>query len=230
MNPRWLLAACLFPGACASTAHDPAGAGNWSVPEPPGTYLLAPGDTVDLVFHSAPELNRTATIAPDGTLHLPFIEPVPAMNTSPLTLKARLETAFATQLVDPALDVLPVSQTPPRIYVGGAVASPGAFDLAGPTDPLQALILAGGETPEADMASVVFMRRDAEGTIRTRRLDVRAGVDDPGSATWPRLQRFDVLYVPRSRIADQNRLVTQYIRNALPLDFFLIYDVATLTD
>jgi hypothetical protein len=39
------------------------------------------------------------------------------------------------------------------------------------------------------------------------------------------LQRFDVVYVTRKPIADQNLFMKQWIRNALPIDFFLVYDI-----
>ena len=40
------------------------------------------------------------------------------------------------------------------------------------------------------------------------------------------LHRFDVVYVSRKMIADENLFVKQFVRDALPIDFSLFYDVA----
>jgi len=144
----------------------------------------------------------------------------------PETARLRLEAAYRGQLVDPSLDLLLLEAAAPRVFVGGAVAAPGAVTLDGPTDPLQALILAGGATREARLDEVLVLRRNPSGEVETRTVDLAAALRNPGAAHWFPLDRYDVLYVPRSRIADQNRFVSQYIRNALPLDFFLVYDVA----
>ena len=60
----------------------------------------------------------------------------------------------------------------------------------------------------------------------TRVVDVRNGLarndlDDIGP-----LHRFDVVYVSRKMIADENLFVKQFIRDALPIDFSLFYDIA----
>jgi polysaccharide export outer membrane protein len=39
------------------------------------------------------------------------------------------------------------------------------------------------------------------------------------------LHRFDVVYVTRKAIADENLFMKQFIRDALPIDFSLFYDV-----
>lgn len=229
---RRLIAACLLPVACASPPMDTPGFSPAAWPETnlPADIILGPGDTVELVFHSAPELNRTAQVAADGTLRLPFIAPVQVAATTPATARLRLEAAYRGQLVDPALDLLPVAQAPPRVFVGGAVGTPGPVTLDGPTDPLQALILAGGPTREAWLGEVVLMRRNPAGEVETRTIDLASALRNPGAADWFALQRYDVVYVPRSKIADQNRFVAQYIRKALPLDFFLVYGLGNAQD
>ncbi len=223
-----LTGACFLLVACAGGPDRAAGPAlsAWPAGGVTPDLVFAPGDTVELVFHSAPELDRTATVAPDGTLRLPYIDPVPVAAATPETARLRLEAAYGEQLVDPSLDVLPVASKAGRVFVGGAVRSPGAFELEGPTDPLQALILAGGATDEAYLGEVVLMRRTGTGAMETRVIDLRAALATPDAADWFALERDDILYVPRSRIADQNRFVSQYIRNALPLDFFLAYDVS----
>ena len=44
----------------------------------------------------------------------------------------------------------------------------------------------------------------------------------PGSRA---LQRYDVVYVPRSRISQVNLFMQQYVRDALPVQFSFYYDL-----
>ena len=62
--------------------------------------------------------------------------------------------------------------------------------------------------------------------MMTRVVDVRNGLARQSLYDIGPLKRFDVVYVTRSAIADQNQFVSQYIRQALPIDFSLFYDVA----
>lgn len=49
-----------------------------------------------------------------------------------------------------------------RIFVIGKVQRPGDFPLIGPLDVMQALSLAGGGTPFADMNAIRVLRRDGD--------------------------------------------------------------------
>ncbi|MEM1106008.1 MAG: polysaccharide biosynthesis/export family protein [Pseudomonadota bacterium] len=189
-------------------------------------YLLAPGDELELTVYSAPELSREVVIAPDGRVRLPLIDPVPASGLTAEALERLVQEAYASQLVRPDLDLLVTDFSSQQVFVGGEVTSPGLFDLPGQIDPFQALILAGGRTDEARSGEVFVMRRLPGGEVRTAVFDIDAGLQDPALATWGPLQRFDVVYVPRSAIANQNLFIQQYVRRALPVQFSLFFDVA----
>jgi protein involved in polysaccharide export with SLBB domain len=188
-------------------------------------YLLAPGDTVEIVVHSAPELSRTLLIAPDGRIRMPLAGAVQANARTADEVAAALRAALTGELNDPDLEVIAVSFASQRIFIGGEVSAPGMFDLPGQIDPLQAVVMAGGFTNDARTREVIIIRRLPGGEVRSVVLDVKAGVNDPELATFLPLRRFDIVYVPRTRIAEQNQFVQQYIRNALPIEFSLFYDL-----
>jgi len=189
-------------------------------------YLLAPGDRLELTVYSAPELSRELVVNPDGRLRLPLIDAIPAAGRSPEEVESLARQAYSGQLVRPDIDLLVTEFTSQQVFVGGAVTSPGLFDLPGQIDPFQALILAGGRTDTARAREVFVMRRLPGGELKTAVFDIDAGIRDPQLAEWGPLQRFDVVYVPRSAIANQNRFIQQYIRNALPIQFSLFYDIS----
>lgn len=189
-------------------------------------YLFAPGDTIEVVVHTAPELSRELVIAPDGRIRMPLAGPVDAAARTPDEVRASLIEALGTELKDPDLDIVATEFASQQIFVGGEVSNEGMFELPGQIDPLQAIVMAGGFTPEARQREVVVMRRLPGGDVRTAVLDLAKGFQDPGLAAWVPLRRFDVVYVPQSRIAKQNQFIEQYVRNALPIQFSLFYDVS----
>ncbi len=189
-------------------------------------YLLAPGDRLEILVYNLPDLSRTVTIGPDGLVRAPHSGPVRASARTVEQVKADLITAMGRELRDPKIDVLLTETSSQRIFVGGAVERPGMLELPGQIDPLQAVIMAGGVTNEGRAQQIVLMRRMPGGEVKTALIDIRAGISDARYANWTPLRRFDVVYVTRKPIADQNLFVQQYIRNALPIDFSLFYDIA----
>lgn len=225
-----LASASLFFTACASGPppnSEPFTADRWSNAALSDTpYLLAPGDKVEVVVHTAPELSRQLVVAPDGRIRMPLAGTVMAMGLSPDELAGILRDQLASELIDPDLDVVATEFASQKIFVAGEVRAPGMFDLPGQIDPLQAIVMAGGLTRRAQPREVLLIRRLQGGDVRSTRIDVKAGLTDPAAASWLPLRRFDVIYVPRSRIAEQNLFVQQYIRDALPLPFLLFYDIS----
>ncbi|MEO1189854.1 MAG: polysaccharide biosynthesis/export family protein [Pseudomonadota bacterium] len=189
-------------------------------------YLLAPGDELDIIVHTAPELNRTVTIGPDGRFRMPYSGPILAAARTVDEVREGVQFAMARELNDPDIDILLVGTASQRVFVGGEVTNPGLFEMPGLIDPLQAIILAGGVTNEGRANTVVLMRRMPGGDVRSAVIDLKAGIYDPSLADWGPLRRFDVVFVTRKPIANQNLFVRQYIRDALPIDFSLFYDIA----
>lgn len=225
MSARFFLApAAALLCACASGPVAPAPAGfgaGAGLEDPP--YLFAPGDRLGVIVHTAPELSRELVVAPDGRIHMPLAGSVMAMALTPDELGAILRDALSGELIDPGLDVVATGSASQKVFVGGEVAAPGMFDLPGQIDPYQAIVMAGGLTRDARAGDVLLIRRLPGGEVRSALIDVQAGPLSPGSANWLPLRRFDVIYVPRSRIARQNQFVAQYVRDALPLPFSLFY-------
>jgi polysaccharide export outer membrane protein len=133
---------------------------------------------------------------------------------------------MSNTLVDPTLDVVVGTFAPKRVFVGGEVNAPGILELPGQIDPLQAIIMAGGFTERARETQVILIRRLPGGEVISFDFDIKAGWTNPKLASFGPMERFDVIYVPKSRIAVQNQFIQQYIRNALPIDFSFYYDIA----
>ena len=189
-------------------------------------YVLWTGDTLNVDVATAPELSREALlIGPDGRISMPLIGAVQAAGRSSEEVRASLMSAFSSQLRDPRLTVSATAYGSQRVFVGGQVTTPGIIDLPGQIGPLQAITMAGGFTTEANMRQVLLLRRIPGGEVKTAIYNINRGRLDPAAANWGPLQRFDIVYVSRTWIAKENLVMRQYIRDALPVDFSLFFDV-----
>ncbi len=189
-------------------------------------YRFYPGDQLKIDVRTAPELSAELTIGPDGRVSLPTFGPVMAAYYTASELRALFEAVYGRELLDPSLTVTPTEFGSQKIFVGGEVKSPGVFELPGAIDPLQAIVLAGGWTDDAKPTQVIVLRRASGGRLMTRVVDVRNGLAKQALYDIGPLKRFDVVYVSRKIISDENLFVRQFVRDALPIDFSLFYDVA----
>ena len=212
-----------FPPIPVATAPNgpPAGFSQTSAP-----YRFYPGDQVEVSVLSAPELSRTVTIAPDGRIDLPLINPVLAADLTTDELRNALLAAYATDLRMPEVEVAATGFGSNQIYVAGEVQRAGVYEFRGPIDPLQAIALAGGFLNTARRQEVVIISRAPGGPREVTIVDLRNPEIRAGLARAPTLRRFDVIYVPRSRISNWNLWVQQFVRDALPINFSLFYDLA----
>lgn len=189
---------------------------SWDDNEP--GYLLYPGDEIEVATPTAPELTRTVKVGPDGRIALPLIGQVMAADRSLSELQAGLVQAYSAQLVRPVVEVSLKQAGPLKVFVGGEVGTPGAYDMPGDIDALQAVIMAGGFKTTAKSGKVVIIRRGPGGRPMTRTVDIaRLARGKPGAEPVP-LRRFDIIFVPRSTIAEVGVFV-QSIRDALPISF-----------
>lgn len=212
------------PAAVAQTAPTAETASSMVYTDQSPAYRFFPGDEVEVTIFSAPELSRNATIGPDGRLALPLIGAVRAADLTAEELHDLLVAAYASHLRMPELTVTPRSYASRQVFVGGEVARPGIYEMPANMDAFQAIALAGGFLPSAQRGDVLVMSR-ATGHSTVTQIDlsmraVRSGL--PGAQP---LQRYDVVYVPRSRISQVNVFMQQYVRDALPVQFSFYYDL-----
>ena len=219
--PLLTLAACAgSPRAAPSpgpAGFADVGFATWDDSEP--AYRLYPGDQIDVALPSAPELNRSVTVGPDGRVSLPLIPQVMAADLAPAQLEQVLAQAYAAQLIDPRAEVTVKAATPLRIFVGGEVGKPGVYDMPGDIDALQAVVMAGGFLTSSDPRSTIVIRRGAGGRPMARQVDLGQAVRHAPRTDAVALKRFDVVYVPRSFISNVGLWVQQYLRDVVPVQF-----------
>ena len=95
------------------------------------SYILGPGDSLEIELLDLPELSGIFSIGPDGTLYLPRLRSLYVEGLTVEHLRQYLTQKFRTYILDPQVYVRPIVYRPIRIYVGGEVKRPGYYTLTG---------------------------------------------------------------------------------------------------
>ncbi len=210
----WMLWLPVLAG-CAGGRPDTA----WPpLPESPtrtGTaYHLSPGDGLDIKFYYSPELNESLVIRPDGYISLQLVGEVQAADLSPGELSERLRERYTRHIPNPEVTVIVRTAAPQLVYVGGEVASPGTCPVQGRLTCAQALFARGGARGSARLSQVLLLRSAGPDSSTVREIDLDRILNgrDPDVVLAP----YDVVYVPKTAIAQVGQFVQQFINDIVP--------------
>ncbi len=194
-------------------------------PPAPAPYRLGEGDLLAIKFYGNPELNEEVMVRPDGAISLPFLGDVPAAGLTPAELDRDLDRRFTGELARPRVTVIVREFGRQRVYVAGEVAKPGLLPLRGPLTLFQAVGEAGGFLSTARRQQVVLIRTGADGRRSGRSVDLRPVESGERPDLDVPLAPLDVIFVPRTRIASVDLFVEQYVRQLLPVNPGLGFNV-----
>ena len=182
--------------ACATPSYPPAPV---SAADADYSYLIGPGDTVNIVVWRNPELSMSVPVRPDGKITTPLVEDLPALGKDSSTLARDIEKELEKFIREPVVTVIVTNFVGPyseQIRIIGEAAEPKILPYTQNMTLLDVMIAVGGMTEFADGNSASILRT-AEGnkqySVRIRDLvergDVSANVEmRPG----------DVLIIPQS--------------------------------
>src|SRR5262245_36177409 len=178
-------------------------------------YLIRVGDLLDVRFYKTPELNvEEVPVRSDGKVSLDLVGEVQAAGLSTDELSANLRSAYSRELEDPRIAVI-VREFGGQVYVGGEVGKPAALKFEEGITALQAIQSVGGFNDKASLENVILMRRTSQ-RYEGYRLFLKEALEGDDYNQDVALQPNDVVFVPKSRIANVNLLVEQYISKNLP--------------
>jgi polysaccharide biosynthesis/export protein len=166
----WLL------GLLALAAHAD---GVVKAPPVDAAYLVQPGDSLTITVWKEQDLQGEFLVRPDGGLTFPLAGNIEAGGHTVDQIRTVLTSRLAKYIPDPVVTVAVKTVSGSMIFVVGKVNRPGNFLLIRPIDVMQALSLAGGATPFADVDGIRILRRegDHQTVFRFRYDDVRRGRD-----------------------------------------------------
>ncbi len=194
--------------------------------EPAGTpdYRIGANDVLSIKFFYTPELNEDVSVRPDGKVSLQLVGEVQAGGHTPEEVSNELVTRYSTHLQKPAVTVIVRGFGSQRAFVGGEVKAPGMVAVDGKTDLAGAVFQAGGALDTAELSTVVLLRRGPNGR-EVHRVDLSDALE--GASPMPVLRAYDVIYVPKSVIAQVGMYVELYINKIIPRNgaFYAVYQI-----
>lgn len=161
-------------------------------------YIIQKGDLIEIKVDGYPEFNTTVGVTEAGVITLPLVGEIEAAGQTRAQLTEQINTRLSTYVKNTIIPSIKIKGAlEQKLIVLGAVTGQGTYPATVPISPFQALALAGGPTPNADLRHVrVFRGGDKEMSIE---LDLSATLGSlPGRAeALPVVQPGDLIYVPR---------------------------------
>jgi polysaccharide export outer membrane protein len=148
-------------------------------------------------LHTAPRgLSRLTTVRPDGFATFPMVGDVLVRNRTMTAVGKELNKAYDEIIPGMAVDLFLHEHAGRRIYVLGAVAKPGAYEISRPTTIVEAIALSSGSLDSANKEKVVVMRAMGQKMVG-RWVNVEKSLELNEDGEFFFLQPDDIVYVPR---------------------------------
>ncbi|RMF89999.1 MAG: hypothetical protein D6736_07460 [Nitrospinota bacterium] len=171
-------------------------------PEQEETYTLGPQDGLRITIYDNPDLSREVVVSADGSFVYPLIGQVQATGLTVRQLEQELTRRLADgYLVEPQVSVTVTQYQSQKVYVLGAVRSPGIYTLRQDTTLLELISKAGGPTGDAGLEVLVV--KASEATPEGKNLPlIRVDLEKllAGEIQQPiAIGEADTIYVPQQR-------------------------------
>jgi polysaccharide biosynthesis/export protein len=198
-----------------TSAVEPSDAGRLVMPlaptaKPGFTYYLGAGDLLDIQVFGFNEYTGTQAISPDGTITLPLLGRIVAVNKTPEQFTEELTIRLKRLVKKPIVTINVTKPRPVRVNVAGEVQRPGPVQLQSlsPTNVIggsnqilaptlsEAILQAGGVTRNADIQQVVLQRHNPTGRAETIKIDLWQALRSANSPSDILLSDGDSIYIP----------------------------------
>ena len=195
----WLCANLLIV-ACASAPTVRPAAPTPAETKPADTsYIIGPGDSLEVFVWRNPELSVTVPVRPDGKISTPLVEDMVAVGKTPPQLARDMEGVLSEYVRSPKVNII-VTQAASAfslVKVVGQVLHPAALPYRQGMRVLDAILAVGGLTQFAsgNRARIVRVEHGQETVIHVKVANLVNGGDVHENLE---LKPGDVLVVPQS--------------------------------
>jgi polysaccharide biosynthesis/export protein len=203
-----LAVAVLMLGACVTfvvqaAESAPAAAASAPTDAPPAnneTYIIGPGDQLQLFVWRNPELSANIPVRPDGKISTPLVPDMVAVGKTPTELAKDLEKVLAEYIRSPQVNVI-VAQPASvfsQVRVIGQVSKPQAVAYRQGMSVLDVVLAVGGLAPFAAGNRSKIIRK-VDGKEREIKVKLADLVNKGDMKQNVPMVPGDVLVVPESR-------------------------------
>lgn len=194
-------------------------------------YLIGAGDGLTLTLRAVESREEKVTVRPDGNISFSLIENVQAVGLTTTQLDQALTQELSRFLRDPKVDVEVTEYRSKMVSLLGALQAvitsgtktgQGRYPLRTRTTVLDAILEAGGTTPDAQLERVQLVR---DGRAYT--LDLQRVLATGDRANNPELQGGDIIIVPGATQLTKKVVVLGEVKNP---DVYLLAEDASLLE
>jgi len=179
-------------------------------------YRIGINDELEIKFFDNEKFNEKVIVRPDGRISLQRIDEIYVNGMTPSALDKLITQTYAEIIKEPDITVFVRNCSRSQIYLMGEVNTPGAYPLQNGLTLIQALSLARWETGDANLKSVVLLRRTNEKTMTAQIVNIKKLIHTGPQREDIVLQADDVIYVPKTFIADLGHFIRSYYDIILP--------------
>jgi polysaccharide export outer membrane protein len=170
--------------------------------EPPTeyTYIIGPGDTVEMFVWGNPEVSRSVPVRPDGKISAPLVEELAASGKTPFQLARDIERELGKFIRNPLVSVIVSGFVGPyseQVRVVGQAAKPQAVPYKENMSLLDLMIVVGGVTEYAAGNRTTIIRT-VNGVQQQFQVRVDDLLDDGDITANVNILPGDVLIIPEA--------------------------------
>ena len=163
------------------------------------TYVLQPGDLVDIQVYMEDNMNRVLRLSGNGTITFPLVGNIKLSGLTLEQAEMRLAGRLRSYIKNPQVSMLVKEYGNKTVYVLGQVSKPSAIQIPPerPLTVLEAITSVGGFTDIANTSKVRVLRVE-NGKQKTIDVDVSQITKQGNKSMDIPLQPGDVVFVPQS--------------------------------
>lgn len=160
-------------------------------------------------------LSRLVTVRPDGFTTFPMLGDVTVAGRTMKDVSNDLNSRYKNINTSLYVDLFLEKHSGALIYILGEVIAPGSYNISRPVSLLEAMAMAGSYKPDAQLDSVVVVRRHEKKLVATV-VDMNRALHLQAESKYFYLQPDDIVFVPQTRISEK----AQVMRNVMDVLMF----------
>jgi polysaccharide export outer membrane protein len=145
--------------------EEPGGPATSAISGAPVDYRLNAGDILSIQVWKEPDLQKDVLIRPDGKFSFPLAGDIQASGRTVEEVREKVTERLSRFIPDLVVSISVLQISGNKIYVIGQVSRPGEIIANPQIDVVQAIAIAGGYNPFAQLNDIKIIRRTPTGQI-----------------------------------------------------------------
>ena len=160
--------------------------------------IIKSGDVLDILVQAHPEFSGRFTVGESGTIEYPLMADQVIVNITTSELMNDLTLRLAKHIDNPLVIISKVEKPEIAVFVLGQVKIPGPVKIYLGATLQEALQLAGGPLPTADLAKVKIVHKNGSNES-AESFDLKAFLQTGNIDSMPRLRPDDAVILPMQK-------------------------------